>query len=177
MSMAKMPSIPGFECVRLLGINLGTVFLARESSTGTLVALKVYRPELAQHFQEAHGALARLDHPNIARILASGDAEGCSFHALEYSEETLADRLQHGPLAHAEVVRISLAIASALEHARRRGMTSALTPGTILLGKTDVPKLTDFHLAAERVDTDIHFVSPFSPFMAKEELEGKVTPA
>jgi len=25
---------PGFECIRLLGINLGTVFLARETATG-----------------------------------------------------------------------------------------------------------------------------------------------
>jgi len=173
MPMAEMPSIPGFECVRFLGINLGTVFLARESATGTLVALKVYRPEFASHFREIDGALKDLNHPNIVRILASGESERYNFLALEFIEGTLADRLLRGPLTQAEVVRLSLAIASALEYARSHGVESHnLTPSGILLSEAGIPKLMDFH----PVGGDAGMAVP-SGFMAPEELEGHVTAA
>jgi len=118
--------------------------------------------------------LAQLDHPNIVRMVGTGEVAGDTFNAMEFVEGTLEDRLLRGPLPHAEVVRLTLAIASALEYARARAMISNLAPRTIQLDKTGVPKLTDFHRAADTVDARKMM---FSPFMAKEELVGTVTPA
>ncbi len=38
---SEHPPMPGYEQLRLLGRNLGIVYLARQSSSGQLVALKV----------------------------------------------------------------------------------------------------------------------------------------
>ena len=43
----EQPPIPGYEPVRFLYINFGTVYLAREASSGSLVILKVFPRELA----------------------------------------------------------------------------------------------------------------------------------
>lgn len=50
----EQPPIPGYEPVRPLGINLAAVYLARHTSSGTLVALRVWRIEKRRYasFQE-----------------------------------------------------------------------------------------------------------------------------
>ena len=40
---SEYQSIPGYEVLRKSGCNLGVAYLARQSSTGRLVTLKVFR--------------------------------------------------------------------------------------------------------------------------------------
>jgi serine/threonine protein kinase len=67
---------------------------------------------------------------------------------LEYLEgDSLADRLQKGPLPLHDVLKYGRQIASALDAAHRRGITHRdLKPGNVVLTKSGA-KLLDFGLA------------------------------
>ncbi|MCA8949072.1 MAG: serine/threonine protein kinase, partial [Planctomycetes bacterium] len=73
---------------RLGAGGMGVVFRARQLSLGRLVALKVLRPELLlfegarDRFQREIDAVARLEHPAIVPILASGLAGGVPYFAM-----------------------------------------------------------------------------------------------
>ncbi len=120
---SEQPPIPGYEPIRVLGINLGTVYLARHSSSGALVALKVWRLEFAEHARDLDAPLARLHHPNIIRVFGMGEFERYYFCALEYVERTLADRLREGPVPDVDVAQLAQAVGSALQYARDQGMS------------------------------------------------------
>ncbi|KAF0244595.1 MAG: serine/threonine protein [Planctomycetota bacterium] len=82
-----------FDLLAKLGEGgMGTVYLARQKSLGRLVGLKLLPPALstdeiaAARFSREIRALARSDHPNIVRILASGRTEGLFWLAMEYVE-------------------------------------------------------------------------------------------
>jgi serine/threonine protein kinase len=68
--------------------GMGAVYLARQESLGRLVALKVL-PTGSQddtavaRFRREITALARCEHPNVVRILASGVTRGTSWYAME----------------------------------------------------------------------------------------------
>lgn len=141
----EQPPIPGYEPIRPLGINLGVVYLARHSSSGMLVVLKVWRLEFAGHARDLHAPSARLHHPNIIRVLEMAEFEGSYFCALEYVERTLADKMRERPLPDGEVVRLAHAIGSALQYALDRGLIPLdLSPRSILLADGNVPKLSAF---------------------------------
>jgi serine/threonine protein kinase len=113
----EQPPIPGYEPIRLLGINLGAVYLARHASSGLLVALKVWSLDHAENIRELHEPLARVNHPNITRLLEVGEFEGNYFCAMEYFEATLEERLRDGPLPEGKVTRLTHAIGLAVDYA------------------------------------------------------------
>ena len=67
---------------------------------------------------------------------------------MEYLEgETLAQRLQKGPLPMEQVLQYAIEISDALDKAHRKGITHRdLKPGNIMLTKSGT-KLLDFGLA------------------------------
>jgi serine/threonine protein kinase len=78
-----------FVVERQLGAGgMGVVYVARQESLGRRVALKIVRPELLmfdraqQRFQREIDAIARIDHPAIVPILATGTAAGVSYYAM-----------------------------------------------------------------------------------------------
>jgi serine/threonine protein kinase len=145
VSFPEQPSIPGYEAIRPLGINFGAVYLARHSSSGALVALKVWPRKFAEHARDVYAPSTRLHHSNIIRAVGMGEFEGSFFCALEYVEHTLADRLGGGLLPDVEVARLAGAVVSALQYARAQGMIPrSLSPKSILLTDDNVPKLLDF---------------------------------
>ncbi len=71
--------------------GMGVVFLARQLSLGRLVALKMLPSDLTgdevalARFRREMRVLARCEHPNIVKVLASGTMpEGDLFYAMEY---------------------------------------------------------------------------------------------
>ena len=71
--------------------GMGVVFLARQVSLGRLVALKMLPADLAgdevalARFRREMRLLARCDHPNIVKVLASGTMpDGQLYYAMEY---------------------------------------------------------------------------------------------
>lgn len=87
---APMPERFGeFRLLAQLGAGgMGIVYLAEQTSLGREVALKVVRPELLffdgarERFRREIEAVARLEHPAIVPILATGHAEGVPFYAM-----------------------------------------------------------------------------------------------
>lgn len=68
--------------------GMGVVYLAEQTSLGREVALKVVRPELLffdgarERFRREIEAVARLEHPAIVPILATGSADGIPYYAM-----------------------------------------------------------------------------------------------
>lgn len=81
-----------FEVLAEIGRGgMGVVYLARQLSLGRLVALKMLPAELAgdaaalARFRREIRALARCDHANIVKVLASGSfPDGRLYYAMEY---------------------------------------------------------------------------------------------
>src|SRR6476469_4982648 len=101
-----------FEIRDLLGVGgMGEVYRARDERLGRDVAIKVLPaavgvdPERRARFQREARALATLNHPNIAAIYGAEEHSRCWALVLELVDgETLADLIQRGPVAPAEVV-------------------------------------------------------------------------
>ena len=89
-----------FELLGELGRGgMGVVYKARQLSVGRIVALKVLPPMLAadrvalKRFRREIQALARCDHPNVVKILTSGQDGERVFYAMEYVEGADMERL------------------------------------------------------------------------------------
>ena len=72
--------------------GMGSVYLAQQLSLKRRVALKILRADLAanalslQRFKAEAEAVAKVTHPHIVQVYASGDIDGFSYIALEYVE-------------------------------------------------------------------------------------------
>jgi eukaryotic-like serine/threonine-protein kinase len=118
-----------FELVREIGRGgFGIVYEARDLELGRSVAFKALRPgglpdaRDERLLREAEAA-ARLAHPNIITIHDVGRTESGPYLILELLQgQTLARRLQLGPLPTREALRIAVAIAEGLAHAHTHGV-------------------------------------------------------
>jgi TolB-like protein/Tfp pilus assembly protein PilF/predicted Ser/Thr protein kinase len=140
---------------RLGSGGMGVVWLAEDLKLGRKVALKVLRedlagsPEKAARFEREARAIAALSHPSIVTLHAVEEIDGVRFLAMEYLEGRTLDQLvREGPLPVAEIVRIALPIASALEAAHARGILHRdLKPSNVMVCTDGRVKVLDFGLA------------------------------
>jgi len=175
INFTKQPPIPGYEPIRPLGINLGTVYLARHSSSGILVGLIVWPTDLESHARDLYEPLARLCHPNIIRVIDMGKFQAIFFCAIEYVEKTLADLLIKGALPDERVVQFTLMIISALRHAKiHEVIPIGLTPKSILITDDNLLKLSAFDLS-EKISK--RSTPPSLALMAPEWLRAGVVTA
>ncbi len=145
-----------FRIIRRLGEGgMAVVYLARDTSLGRKVALKVVRPKVLASPQEVERflfearATARFNHPHIITIHAVGEAGGRPYVALEYVPgQALQDRIDHDRPAYQEATRIGLAVAEALKAAHSEGILHRdLKPANVMLGQDGRIRVLDFGLA------------------------------
>lgn len=147
-----------YRIERLLGRGgMGAVYLAHEAGLDRDVAIKVLPPERAataatlERFRREARTAARLSHPNIVPLHAFGEQGDTAYYVMGYVRgESLAARLRReGPLPEAEVRRITIALAEALQHAHQLGVVHRdVKPDNVLLEEsTGRPLLTDFGIA------------------------------
>ena len=112
--------------------GMGEVYRARDSKLGRDVAIKILPPhftadpERRARFAREARTLATLNHPHIGAIYGLEEVDGVSALVLELVEgQTLADRLERGPLPLAEALAIARQIAEALEAAHEKGSSIA----------------------------------------------------
>lgn len=137
---------------------MGEVYRARDTRLGRDVAIKILPQHLTQktsakqRFEREARAVSSLQHPNICTLYDVGHQDGTDFLVMEFLEgETLAKRLERGPLAMPEILRIANEVAAALETAHSQGVIHRdLKPGNIMLTKAGA-KLLDFGLAKPTV--------------------------
>jgi formylglycine-generating enzyme required for sulfatase activity/TolB-like protein len=96
-----MSGIGGYEIVDRIGQGgMGTVYRAR-AADGTVVALKLLHlhlttsEEYVRRFQREAKLAEKLAHPNVVRVLGSGEDGGQHYLAMEYVQgESLTERLE-----------------------------------------------------------------------------------
>src|SRR5881296_1846200 len=133
---------------------MATVYLARDRKYDRPVALKVLRPELAavlggERFLREIRLTAQLQHPHILTLIDSGEADGFLYYVMPYVEgESLRQRMEReGQLPLDEALRITRAIASALDFAHGRGVIHRdVKPENIMLHQGE-PMVADFGIA------------------------------
>ena len=105
--------------------------------------------------------LASLNHSNIAAIYDLQQAEDSRFLVLELVEgETLADRIQRGPIPVNEALSIAKSICEALEAAHERGVVHRdLKPANVKVTPEGKVKVLDFGLAKAIQDSPAHTAS------------------
>jgi serine/threonine-protein kinase len=144
-----------YEVEREIGAGgMATVYLARDVRHKRRVALKVLKPELGavlgvERFLAEIQVTANLQHPNLLPLFDSGEANGLLFYVMPYVDgESLRQRLdREKQLPIDEAVRISVAVAAALEYAHQHGVIHRdLKPENILL-QSGQPVIADFGIA------------------------------
>ena len=135
--------------------GMGEVYRALDTTLGRDVAIEILPrhftadPERLARFEREARMLAALNHPHIAAIHGTVDAEGVRGLVLELVEgETLADRIQRGPAPVADALTIARQIADALDAAHEKGIIHRdLKPANIKVTPGGVVKVLDFGLA------------------------------
>jgi serine/threonine protein kinase len=143
--------------------GMARVYRGENTLCERAVAIKRLLPELA-HLPEAHALFLReartagaIRHPNTLEIYDFGyDTEGRPYFVMELvSGETLAQRLELGPLRPDKAVEIAIAVTEAVAHVHRAGFLHRdIKADNVLLARTDrglCPKLIDFGIAC-RID-------------------------
>lgn len=155
-------SVGGFTLREVIGVGgMGTVFAADQELPARAIAVKVLhsaaaRPSTLARFRKESEFLARLDHPNIARVIAAGalqvpgDGGARPYFAMElvaggrsitrWARETRASR--------ADAVRALATACDAVGSGHRSGIAHLdLKPGNILVSSAGVVKVIDYGIA------------------------------
>lgn len=137
--------------------GMGDVFLGRDRQTNQSVAIKQLKqelinesPEAVERFIREADALARLNHPNIVKVLATLQERDTHYIVMEYvpggSLRSLMD--EKGPLPLNQALHIALDLADALTRAHRlRIVHRDIKPANVLIAADGTPRLTDFGVA------------------------------
>ncbi len=192
-----------YEVQSALGSGgMGEVYRARDTRLDRTVAIKILAAQFSsdplrkQRFEREAKTISSLNHPNICTLHDIGHQDGTDYLVMECVEgETLAKRLEKGPLPLDQVLKYGAQIADALDKAHRSGVVHRdLKPGNIMLTKSGV-KLLDFGLAKPIAEAfasaQTLSVSPAKSrsltaegsivgtvqYMSPEQLEGKETDA
>lgn len=135
------------------GGGMSRVFVAREVALDRPVVVKVLPPELSaavslERFRREIKVAARLQHPHIVPVLASGDADGMLYYTMPLvTGESLRAHLSRGELPIAEALRILREVADALARAHDEGVVHRdLKPENVLLSGEHA-QVSDFGVA------------------------------
>jgi len=136
--------------------GFGEVWKGHDPELDRDVAIKIARrdrhapEELIDHLLAEAKRAAKVSHPNIVTIHdVSRTTNGLMIVSEFIDGQTLAERLERGPLTLDEAITIASDIASALHHAHRNDLIHRdVKPGNILLRSNGQAVLGDFGLAA-----------------------------
>lgn len=141
--------------------GMGRVFLAEREDVGSRVALKLVRsamaaPEHVERFLVERRILARLEHPNIARLLDAGvTPDDTPFFAMEYVEgETITAYCDRRQLSVEKRLELFAVVGQAVAHAHQNLVVHRdLKPSNVFVSADGRVKLLDFGIA-KMLDAD-----------------------
>jgi hypothetical protein len=170
---------------------MGRVWQARDQLLHRDVAIKqiippadlvdAERQDLRERSLREARAIAKLDHPNVVRVLDVLSIDGDPWIVMEYVpsrslQETLAT---DGPVPPVRAAEIGLAVLGALGAAHRAGLVHRdVKPANILLGYDGRVVLGDFGLAIGHDDSNLtrpNIVLGTAAYIAPEQAMGGAT--
>src|SRR5437879_2721417 len=171
MSLRVGTQLGSLEIRGLLGCGgMGEVYRARDTKLKREVAIKILPeefsrdPDRVSRFQREAELLAALNHPNIAAIYDLEEANGTRFLVLELVEgDTLAERLQRGPVPFEQALEIAKSICEALEAAHEKNIVHRdLKPANVKITPDGKVKVLDFGLAKALENAPVNTTLPNS---------------
>jgi len=197
MPLAPSTKLGPYEIVSPLGAGgMGEVYRAKDTRLARDVAIKVLPREMCadparrQRFEREAKTISGLNHPNICVLYDIGSQDGVNYLVMECVEgETLARRIDKGPLPLEQLLKYGAQIADALDKAHRTGIVHRdLKPTNVMLTPGGA-KLLDFGLAkasaAPASLATLTMSAPATPvtqegtivgtfqYMSPEQVEGK----
>jgi serine/threonine protein kinase len=136
--------------------GMGVVFKARHRPTGQVVALKILPPSFARdatlvhRFRREVAAAARLDHPNIVKILDASQDRGVHFLVMEHIEgrDLKGIVASNGPLSIDQAIACMIQAARGLGSAHEKGIVHRdIKPANLMLDTSGVVRVLDLGLA------------------------------
>lgn len=165
--------------------GMAAVYEALDTRLERAVALKVLPPEFlrdqtsARRFETEARLIARLEHPNIVPIYASGIESGIPWMSMRLlTGNNLSVLLEQRRLAPLEVVQLLRQVAAALDYAHAHGVVHRdIKPSNILLDGSGAACVADFGLA-QMMDsghrlTQTGILAGTPHYMAPEQALGK----
>src|SRR5262249_39031806 len=150
--------VGAYVIIRELGQGgMGTVYLAARADGyfEKEVAIKVLnrnaaKEDVLRRFAAEREVLARLDHPNIARLIDAGTLDdGRPYFIMEYIDGAPITRyVEERTLGLTERLNLFLKVSAAVEAAHHKSIIHRdLKPNNILVNHEGEPKLLDFGIA------------------------------
>jgi serine/threonine protein kinase len=147
-------TVAGYRIITRLGMGgMSTVYVAYDARTDRQVAISVMRreflptPEFRATYLDEQRFLERIfNHPNIPHALEHGEIDGLVYSVKPFLDGvSLACEIERGPVPLPEATRITLQIASALDHIHEHGIIHRdVHPGNILVDSSRTAYLLDF---------------------------------
>src|SRR5260221_4180078 len=127
MTLAAGTKLGPYEILSPIGAGgMGEVYKAKDTRLDRVVAIKVLpthlsdNPEFKQRFEREARAISQLSHPHICALYDVGSADGVEYLVMELLEgQTLAERLEKGPLTTEQTLRFGVEILEEVDLAYR----------------------------------------------------------
>ena len=162
-SLAPGAALGPYRLEGVLGEGgMGVVYRARRDFDGSVVALKVLRPELAsddvyrQRFLREARVASEVEHPHLVAIVDAGEADGTPYLAAQFvAGKTLrAEIATGGPLAIDATLAMAAQVGAGLDALHASGLVHRdVKPSNVMLDQDGRALLCDFGLAKGRAYT------------------------
>ncbi len=174
-------SIRGYELRERVGRGaFATVYRGFQPSIGREVAIKIVKPEFANHpafvrrFESEARFVASLEHPHIVSVYDYWrDADGAYVVGPYLAGRSLADAV-FATMSRDQVMKIATQVGSALSYAHRQGVLHRdIKPANVLLDRDGNAYLSDFGIAARAVEEATGVMSESAGYRAPEDQRGE----
>ena len=151
--------VAGYRVEELIGRGgMGTVYRARHTESGRVVALKLVAEGLHAGEARLRGegrAQAALDHPHVVTVYDSGESEHGLYLAMQLVDgPSLAALLRERRVDARRALALLAQVADALDAAHARGLVHRdVKPHNVLVGPGDHAYLADFGLTRAGTQT------------------------